>query len=55
MHDTKEQLSVLWIFALMNYLYADVLALFDIAGSQHSFESLPQWVVGRSSAAGSWR
>jgi hypothetical protein len=25
MHDTKERLSVLWIFALLNYLYADVL------------------------------
>ena len=28
MHDTKERLSLLWIFALLNYLYADVLALF---------------------------
>ena len=27
MHDTKELLSLLWIFALLNYLYADVLAL----------------------------
>jgi len=45
MHDTKERLSVLWMFALLNYLYADVLALFDIAGSQHSFESLPQWAL----------
>ena len=25
MHDTKERLSVLWIFVLLNYLYADVL------------------------------
>jgi len=23
MHDTKELLSLLWIFALLNYLYAD--------------------------------
>jgi predicted membrane-bound spermidine synthase len=30
MHDTKERLSQLWLFALLNYLYADVLALFDI-------------------------
>jgi len=45
MHDTKERLSLLWIFALLNYLYADVLALFDIAGSQHSFEPLPQWAL----------
>jgi hypothetical protein len=34
MHDTKERLSLLWIFALLNYLYADVFALFDIVGSQ---------------------
>ena len=30
MHDTKERLSLFWIFALLNYLYADVLALFAI-------------------------
>ena len=24
MHDTKERLSLLWIFTLLNYLYADV-------------------------------
>ena len=53
MHNTKERLSVLWIFALMNYLYADVVALFAIAGgdvgspagSQHSFEPLPPWAL----------
>jgi hypothetical protein len=28
MHDTKERLSLLWIFALFNYLYTDVPALF---------------------------
>jgi hypothetical protein len=33
MHDTKERLSLLWIFALLNYLYADVLALFAIVDS----------------------
>ena len=32
MHDTKQRLSLFWIFALLNYLYADVVALFDIAG-----------------------
>ena len=26
MHDTKERLSVLWIFALLNYLYVHVIA-----------------------------
>jgi hypothetical protein len=40
MHDTKERLSVLWIFALLNYLYADVVALFAIAGSRNSFKPL---------------
>jgi hypothetical protein len=41
MHDTKERLSLLWIFALLNYLYADVIALFDIAGSRTPFDPLP--------------
>jgi len=45
MHDTKERLSVLWIFALLNYLYADVVALFAIAGSRHSFKPLPPWAL----------
>jgi|SRR5215471_10140523 len=45
MHDTKERLSLLWIFVLLNYLYADVVALFDIAGSRNSFEPLPQWAL----------
>ena len=33
MHDTKERLSLLWILAFLNYLYADVLALRAILGS----------------------
>src|SRR5215813_15570833 len=41
MHDTKERLSLLWIFALFNYLYADVVALFDIVGSRNPFSPLP--------------
>ena len=41
MHDTKERLSLFWIFALLNYLYADVVALFAIAGSGNSFDPLP--------------
>jgi hypothetical protein len=45
MHDTKERLSVLWIFALLNYLYADVVALFDIVGSRKSFDPLPPWAL----------
>jgi len=45
MHDTKERLSLFWIFALLNYLYADVLALFDIVGSQDPAPHLPQWAL----------
>ncbi len=45
MHDTKEQLSLLWLFALLNYLYADVVALFAIAGSRNPFEPLSQWAL----------
>ena len=33
MHDTKERLSLFWIFAFLDYLYADVLALWVIVGS----------------------
>jgi hypothetical protein len=45
MHDTKERLSLLWTFALLNYLYADVLALFAIVGSQDPAPHLPQWAL----------
>src|SRR5262252_954605 len=45
MHDTKELLSLLWIFALLNYLYADVLALFALVGSPNSAPHLPQWAL----------
>jgi hypothetical protein len=36
MHNTKERLSLFWIFTLLNYLYADVLALFAFVGSPNS-------------------
>ena len=45
MHDTKERLSLFWIFALLNYLYADVVALFAVAGSRNSFDPLPPWAL----------
>ncbi|HYK10355.1 MAG TPA: DUF6326 family protein [Gemmatimonadales bacterium] len=41
MRDTRERLSLLWIFALLNYLYADVIALWDIIGSKQAFDGLP--------------
>jgi hypothetical protein len=45
MHDTKERLSLFWLFALLNYLYADVLALFAFIGSPNSAPHLPQWAL----------
>ena len=45
MHDTKERLSLLWLFALLNYLYADVIGLWAMAGSQISFTSFPSWAL----------
>ena len=47
MHDTKERLSLFWIFALLNYLYADVVALFSIVGSPNLSDAphLPQWAL----------
>jgi hypothetical protein len=41
----KERLSLLWLFALLNYLYADVLALFAIAGDPSEAPHLPPWVL----------
>jgi hypothetical protein len=34
MHDTKERLSLFWIFAFLNYQYADVLALWVERGDR---------------------
>ena len=45
MHDKKERLSLLWLFALLNYLYADVLALWAMAGSRISFKPFPSWAL----------
>ena len=45
MHDTKERLSLLWIFALFNYLYADVIALFAIVDSPSQAPHLPPWAL----------
>ena len=44
MHVIEERLSLLWIFALLNYLYADVLALFAFVGSSTA-PHLPQWAL----------
>src|SRR5260370_34855705 len=47
MYDTKERLSLLWIFALLNYLYADVVALFAIVDSPNLADAphLPPWAL----------
>ncbi|HSC55792.1 MAG TPA: DUF6326 family protein [Nitrospira sp.] len=45
MRDKRELLSMLWTFALLNYLYADVLALWAMAGSRTPFEPLPAWLL----------
>jgi hypothetical protein len=50
MHDTKERLSLFWLFALLNYLYADVLALWEIVGSLKLTDAphLPPWALAGS-------
>ncbi len=45
MKDTKERLSLLWLFVLLNYLYADVVGLFAIAGSRNPFAPLSPWAL----------
>jgi hypothetical protein len=47
MHDIKERLSLFWLFALLNYLYADVVALFAIVGSPNLADAphLPPWAL----------
>src|SRR5215472_3370863 len=50
MHDIKERLSLFWLFALLNYLYADVLALFSFVGSPNTAPHLPQWALLGSAA-----
>src|SRR5712672_4345411 len=51
MHDTKERLSLFWLFALLNYLYADCTALFAIVGSPNLTDAphFPPWVLLASS------
>ena len=44
MHDTKERLSLFWLFALLNYLYADVFALWSVDHLPH----LPPWALAGS-------
>ena len=50
MHDTKERLSLFWLFALLNYLYADCTALFAVVGSPNLADAphLPPWAMAGS-------
>ena len=45
--DTRERLSLFWIFALLNYLYADVVALFAIVDSPNLADAphMPPWAL----------
>ena len=36
MENMRVKLSTLWVFATLNYLYADVIALFDLVGSKRA-------------------
>ena len=47
MRDTKERLSLLWIFAFFHFFYADVLALWAIVGSPNLADAshLPPWAL----------
>ena len=45
-HDMKGRLSLLWLFALLNYLYADVIALWDIVGSRNTWHLPPGVLMG---------
>ena len=51
MHNIKERLSLFWLFALLNYLYADCTALFAIVGSPNLSDAphFPPWVLLASS------
>jgi hypothetical protein len=45
MQDIKERLSLFWLFALLNYLYADVIGLWDIIGRPNFHVHLPAWAL----------
>src|SRR5580765_6020773 len=49
MRDIRERLSLLWIFAFLNYLYADVVALWAMVGSPPGdVPHLGQWALAGS-------
>ena len=47
MEDIRVRLSVLWVFVTLNYLYADVIHLFNLVGSnQGTHDSGPHMTQG---------
>jgi hypothetical protein len=44
-NDTKMVLSTLWLFAMLNYLYADVFTLFFNPGAQETTLAMPAGAV----------
>jgi hypothetical protein len=52
MADTRTRLSMLWVFVMLNFLYADVIALFDIVyngkGVAESIQFTPATLIGVS-------
>ena len=42
MKDRKVVLSTLWIFAVLNYIYADVFTMFFVSGAQQEAQSFTQ-------------
>jgi len=50
--DTKVRLSTLWVFVMFNFVYADVVALFDIVynakGNQSGVQFTPTTLLGVS-------
>jgi hypothetical protein len=49
MLDIKERLSLFWIFALLNYLYADVIALWALLGAAPAdTPHLGPWILAGS-------
>lgn len=43
--DAKMKLSVLWIFATLNYIYADVFTLFFVPGAQKATATMTEGAV----------
>src|SRR3954471_13991123 len=45
MHDIKERLSLFWLFALLNYLYADVIGFWGIIRTPKFYLAPSPWAL----------